>query len=161
MVQRDVKSTDFMFAWRRMLRQPGEYTYLFFYIKGAKAYQDAYADWKSRIDQGQKPPEPSFERWSASVLDAHTLIVTLAHPVPYFTRSVHSHLFPAVRAVHAAFRNWTPRTPTSAATTRRSPPPHLVSNGPYRLEEWSFKRRLRLIASDYYWNRAQDQEPDH
>jgi oligopeptide transport system substrate-binding protein len=33
-------------------------------------------------------------------------------------------------------------------------PPHLVTNGPYRLDEWSFKRRLRMIASDYYWDRA-------
>ena len=31
-------------------------------------------------------------------------------------------------------------------------PPNLVSNGPYRLADWSFKRRVRLIASDYYWN---------
>ena len=33
-------------------------------------------------------------------------------------------------------------------------PPYLVTNGPYRLAEWSFKRRLRMVASDYYWNRA-------
>jgi oligopeptide transport system substrate-binding protein len=33
-------------------------------------------------------------------------------------------------------------------------PPHLVTNGPYRLDEWTFKRRLRMVASDYYWNRA-------
>ncbi len=33
-------------------------------------------------------------------------------------------------------------------------PPHLVTNGPYRLAEWTFKRRLRMVASDYYWNRA-------
>ena len=33
-------------------------------------------------------------------------------------------------------------------------PPHLVTNGPYRLAEWSFKRRLRMVASEFYWNRA-------
>jgi oligopeptide transport system substrate-binding protein len=33
-------------------------------------------------------------------------------------------------------------------------PPHLVTDGPYRLAEWSFKRRLRMIASQFYWNRA-------
>ncbi len=32
-------------------------------------------------------------------------------------------------------------------------PPYLVTNGPYRMAEWSFKRRIRMIKSDYYWNR--------
>jgi len=33
-------------------------------------------------------------------------------------------------------------------------PPYLVTNGPYRMAEWSFKRRVRLAASDFYWDRA-------
>jgi len=33
-------------------------------------------------------------------------------------------------------------------------PPHLITNGPYYLAEWSFKRRLRMIANPFYWNRA-------
>ncbi len=33
-------------------------------------------------------------------------------------------------------------------------PPNLVTNGPYRLAEWTFKRRVRLVANDYYWDRA-------
>src|SRR5687768_11570242 len=31
-------TADFVFAWRRMLESPGEYTYLFYYIKGAEEY---------------------------------------------------------------------------------------------------------------------------
>src|SRR6267154_2602213 len=33
-----VVAGDFVFAWRRMLEEPGDYTYLFNYIKGAKQY---------------------------------------------------------------------------------------------------------------------------
>lgn len=155
-----LKSTDFVFAWRRMLRQPGEYTYLFFYIKGAKEYQDAYAAWKSQMDQGKKAPEPSFDKMvGVQAPDAHTLIVRLAHPVPYFTSiCAFPSYFPQYEPCMKAFAQWDAKhtyiTGYDQAFTR---PPHLVGNGPYRLAEWSFKRRLRLIASDYYWNRAKTQ----
>ncbi|HEY8748098.1 MAG TPA: peptide ABC transporter substrate-binding protein, partial [Tepidisphaeraceae bacterium] len=33
-------------------------------------------------------------------------------------------------------------------------PPHLVGNGPYRLAEWSFKRRVRMEANEFYWDKA-------
>ena len=32
-------------------------------------------------------------------------------------------------------------------------PPNLVTNGPYVLSAWDFKRRMRLTASKYYWDR--------
>ena len=32
-------------------------------------------------------------------------------------------------------------------------PPNLVTNGPYVLSGWEFKRRMRLTASKYYWDR--------
>ena len=34
---------DYAWAWRRLLEQPGDYTYLLYYIKGAKAYSEAFA----------------------------------------------------------------------------------------------------------------------
>src|ERR1043165_3973629 len=37
-----VRANDFVFAWRRMLETPGEYTYLFYYIKGAEKYLQDY-----------------------------------------------------------------------------------------------------------------------
>src|SRR5262249_24058018 len=70
-----VTSADFVFAWRRMLEEPGDYTYLLFYIHGAREYSDAFAkdskavDWKS---VGVKAP------------DDKTLVVTLDNPTPFF-----------------------------------------------------------------------------
>jgi oligopeptide transport system substrate-binding protein len=68
-----VTSHDFVFSWRHFLTQPGEYTYLFEYIKGAKEFQDSFAkgdptDWKSV---------------GIEALDERTLRVTLNNPVPY------------------------------------------------------------------------------
>src|SRR5438067_12811483 len=34
----ELTANDFVFAWRRLLEQPAEYTYLFEYLKGAKDY---------------------------------------------------------------------------------------------------------------------------
>src|SRR3954470_20837286 len=33
-----VTARDYQFSWRRMLEEPGPYTYLFFYVKGAQEY---------------------------------------------------------------------------------------------------------------------------
>ncbi|MGH7213924.1 MAG: ABC transporter substrate-binding protein, partial [Tepidisphaeraceae bacterium] len=72
-----VVSRDFAFAWRRMLEQPGDYTYLFYYIEGAQAYSEGFA-----ASDSQKPVK--FEDVGIEVLDDRTLRVKLKHPVTYF-----------------------------------------------------------------------------
>src|SRR6476620_4593054 len=51
----DVTAGDFVFAWRRMLESPGEYSYLHYYIKGAEPYLHAYADFLADPEQNKKP----------------------------------------------------------------------------------------------------------
>ena len=161
----DLRAGDFVFGWRRMLEQPGEYSYLFQYLKGADAYSDAYAAWKADVekwgaakakgDAGPVPRAPAFDV-GVEALDPKTLKVTLAHPVAYF---------PALCAYIPFFPQYEPcmrpyaqmdATGTYVASydQRFTRVPNLVSNGPYRLADWTFKRRLRMIASDYYWDRA-------
>src|SRR3954447_3507126 len=38
-----VTARDYVFSWRRMLEEPGDYTYLFDYIHNAKPYTQSYA----------------------------------------------------------------------------------------------------------------------
>src|SRR3712207_6176515 len=33
-----VTAHDYVFSWRRLLEEPGEYTYLFYYLRNAEAY---------------------------------------------------------------------------------------------------------------------------
>src|SRR4051794_27415820 len=40
-----VTANDFAFTWRRMLEEPGDYSYLFFYIRGAEEYSNAYVEY--------------------------------------------------------------------------------------------------------------------
>ena len=147
---------DYVFGWRRLIEQPAEYSYLFEYIKGAKAYARTFGEWKNAIAAGRKLPRPDFGSVGIEVLDGKMLRVTLEHPLPFF---------PAVCAFPPFYPQYEPcmkrfeqKDPTGTyvasydqAFTR---PPNLVTNGPYQLTEWSFKRRLRLTANPYYWDGA-------
>jgi oligopeptide transport system substrate-binding protein len=152
----DLTAGDFVFGWRRMIEQPAEYSYLFESLKGEKEYQKAYLKWKEEIDAGKKPPAPDFKTVGVEALDRKTLRVTLAQPVVFFYSLC---AFPSFFPQHEpSMRAFAQKDPTGSyvasydqAFTR---PPHLVGNGPYRLAEWSFKRRVRMAANEYYWDRA-------
>lgn len=159
-----LKASDFVFAWRRMMEQPGEYTYLLDYIRGAKPYRDAYVTWKGAVaewaksrqrgDGSSPPPAPAFDV-GVEALSDKTLKVSLANPVPYFPAlCAYVPLFPQHEGCMRKYEQWD-ETHTYIASYDQTftRPPNLVSNGPYRLDDWSFKRRVRMVANDYYWNR--------
>lgn len=152
---------DFVFAWRRMLENPDEYSSLFHCIVGAQAYQEAFAaesaylaEHGDRDDDPARPPAPDFGVFGVDVIDALTLRVRLNEPTAYFPSLT---AFPPFFPSHA--RSMQPFAIIDQATGRVrysedfTHPPHLVTNGPYRLADWSFKRRVRIEASEYYWNR--------
>lgn len=160
----DLKATDFVFAWRRMIEQPGEYTYLLYYLKGANAYGHAYLDWKAAIAQWGKthrnndgsspPPAPAFDV-GVEAVSGKTLKVTLANPVPYFPAlCAYIPFFPQHEGCMKDYAQLDDtKTYIASYDQKFTRPPNLVTNGPYRLADWSFKRRVRLVASDHYWNR--------
>lgn len=137
---------DFLFAWRRMLEQAGEYSYLFFYIKGAEEYFEACKD--------NKPAD--FSTVEMRKLDDHTLRVTLKHAVPYFPDVVaFPPYFPLNRKSMQRFERPVPGKPERLPTYDPAfiRPPHFVTNGPYRLKAWEFKKRVLMEASEHYWDR--------
>lgn len=159
----DLKASDFVFAWRRMIEQPGEYTYLFDYLKNADEYSDAYVKWKADVakwgatrkpgDGSNAPPAPAFNV-GVEALSNKVLKVTLKNPVPYFPALCsYVPFYPQHQGCMKAFEQWDSTHSYIASYDQRfTRPPNLVSNGPYRLADWSFKRRVRLVASEYYWN---------
>jgi len=140
-----VTADDFLFEWRRMLESPGEYSYLYYYIQGAQEYSQAFTS--------DKPPKDlSFANVGIARLDGQTLRVILKHPVSFFPALC---AFPPFFPLHE--KSIEPYKSVDPATGRVSYDPqftrHLVSNGPYRMFDWQFKRRIRMVASEYYWNR--------
>lgn len=171
----DVTSHDFAFGWRRMLEQPDEYTNLIYYIKGAKKYQEAYDEYHSNAypqwyaahktwtenkqnlsSEPAKPPPPDFFKIvGVETKDAKTLVVTLSDPIPFFPDlCAFPCYFPQHEKSMAPFRIEDPETGRYLYRGQFTLPPNLVSNGPFRLDFWQFKGRLRMVASDHYWDRA-------
>lgn len=147
----DLTAGDFVFAWRRALEQPADYTYLFYYIKGAKAYSEGFAKDVKSVD---------FSTVGINAVDPKTLRVTFEFPIPFVYDLV---AFPSFFPQHE--RSMEPFKKPDEATGRVTydgkftRPPFLVSNGPYRLESWQFKGRFRMVANEHYWDRANVKTP--
>jgi oligopeptide transport system substrate-binding protein len=149
-----VTAGDFLFEWRRMLETPREYTYLHHYIKGAEAYEAAYATY-AKAPKDHKPPLPDFGTVGERVNPDGTLRLELTNPVPFLPALMaFVPFYPMHERSMAEFRQWDPVTGQVTYDPRFTQPPHLVTNGPFRLDAWLFKRRLRMVATDTYWDRA-------
>lgn len=144
----DLRAQDFVFAWRRMLEEPGDYTYLLHYIRGAEAYEAAFA---------KDPKAADFDPVEIKALDVKTLRVKLKHPVAFFPDVC---AFPPAFPLHEKSMERFLDKAGYEKTGKRSydkeftRPPALVTNGAYQLTSWQFKRRLRFEANPYYWDRA-------
>jgi len=141
----DVEAKDYVFAWRRSLEEPGDYSYLLYYIKGAQQYCEEFVAGK----------RPDFGKVGVEILAPKTLRVALKHPVTFFPELCAFPIcFPqnerSMRPFAEKADEKTGRVSYKQEFTR---PPNLVGNGPYRLAAWEFKRSLRLEASEYYWDR--------
>lgn len=131
-----ITAQDCVDSWRRMLTPSlgAEYAYFLYLLRGGEAFHQG----KTR----------DFSTVGAVARDARTLVVTLAHPAPYFLqvllnspwRPVH------VRAIAAAGDAYQ----RGNAWTR---PGKLVGSGPFRLKEWTLNQRIVLEKSPTYWDR--------
>ena len=145
-----VTAHDFIFSWAWMLKEPGEYTSLFYYVKNAKPFQDAWIE--SGKDRSRKAMPLSEVGFAA--LDDHTLRVTLSNPVPFFLDLL---AFPPFYPRHE--KSMEPFKQPQAHgrftySTNYTRPPHVVTNGPFVLTKWEFKRRLRMDKNPHYWDKA-------
>lgn len=142
-----VVAGDYVFSWRLMLESPGEYTYLFHNIAGAEAYEDAVKD-------GGKDGKPAdFASVGIAAVGDHTLRVTLRQPVTYFLDlTAFTPFFPRNQKSMEAFRRTdTPHLSYDSGYTR---PPNVVTNGPFVLTDWQFKKILHLQKNLDYWDAA-------
>src|SRR4051794_21238007 len=139
-----VRAADYVFSWRRMLEEPGEYTYLFYYVTNAHDYETSYSA-GNPID---------FNSVGIKALDDLTFQVTLIDPVPYLLELV---AFPPFYPRNARSMEPFKEQQGEGKYTYRNEytrPPNVVTNGPFNLTRWDFRRRLVLKKSDTYWDRA-------
>ncbi|MBV8780549.1 MAG: peptide ABC transporter substrate-binding protein [Phycisphaerae bacterium] len=141
-----VTSADFVFAWRRMLQVPRDYTYLYHYIRGAQAYEDAY---------GKDVRTADFSTVGIKAPDLATIEVTLAHPLTFFPDlCAFVPFFPSNEKAMEPWKHVDPATGRTTYDEKFTRPGSLVTNGAYKLTAWTLKVGMRIDANPYFWDAA-------
>ncbi len=131
-----VTAEDFAWSWKRVLdpETASKYATYFYVLEGA-------------ADFHQKKAGP--EAVGVRAIDARTLEVKLAQPVPYFLDMLHYYTaMPVPRHVIERLRS---EGKNPDLWTR---PEHWVSNGPYVVSEWKFRQYIVLEKNPHYWDQA-------
>ena len=131
-----VTAGDYVWSWHRALHPNtgNEYSYMLFPVVNAEAYL------KGKITD--------FNEVGVKALDNTTLQVTLNAPTPYFIQLMdHYSTFAVHPETLLQFGEMTDRyTPWTRVN-------NIVSNGAFKLTEWSLNRRIIVEKSDHYWDR--------
>ncbi len=165
-----VTAHDFVYAWRRAMLPDtaSDYSNLFMLIEGAEPFfrwrGDALAAFaaaagdldpderRRRAEDLWRETERRFQETVAlKAVDDRTLRVTLVRPTPYFLDLVAFGVFcPVHPATVEPFVRLDPATGRLDQRQGWTKPGHLVSNGPYVLRQWRYKRGLYLEANPLY-----------
>lgn len=179
-----VTARDFVRGWRRAIEPGTAADYAFFitdFVAGAQHYYDwrnqavallssktpdRHTTWEERFEQHASERDDRFERVGFRALDERTLQVTLARPCAYFLDlCAFATLMPIHESIDRLRIDHQGTGITREGLVIYDPQwtkpdyhvngyPGLITNGPYRLAEWTFKRRIRLHANPYYHGRA-------
>ncbi len=168
-----VTAKDFLYAWKRAMLPDvaADYVRQVQLIKGGKEFYDwrqrAMNDFTARKDLTGEPRRLAAEAlWKetdakfseivgARSTDPHTLIVELIRPSPFFLDLV---WLPVFYPICADVVNAYERVDTTTGRVRWeqdwTKPPRLVSNGPFNLTVWRFKRDMRLERNPLFWDKS-------
>lgn len=124
-----VTANDFKYSWLRALNPDtaSTYAYQLFYLKNGEKY-----------NQG----EATAEEVGIEVVDDRTLVVTLEAPTAYFPQLM---AFPTYAPLREDI--------VSANSDWANNPETYVSNGPFKLVEWTMKDQLVFEKNENYWNK--------
>jgi len=166
-----VQAQDFAAAWQRAMLPDFASDYAGFVadIEGAQALWDFRA---AQLAQYAKLPDAdrtearAQELWSAAMTkarevvaiktpDERTIELTLRRRVPYWLSVI---AFPVMAPVHQAtverfsgFDLTSGRRTIDPAWTK---PGNLVCNGPLMVQDWRYKRRMRLVRNPFHWDHS-------
>jgi oligopeptide transport system substrate-binding protein len=127
---RPVTAQDFEQTWKSLLdpQFPSPNAYQLYAIQGA---QDA------------KEGRTSTEQIGIYAKDDSTLVVQLDQPTPHFLHLTATHFY---YPVHPSLRQ-------PSSNSSNSNESQVVTNGPFKLENWSRHNELSVIQNPYYWDK--------
>ncbi|MFD2443192.1 peptide ABC transporter substrate-binding protein [Bacillus sp. CGMCC 1.16607] len=124
-----VTAEDFVYAWKWALdpANQSQYAYQLYYVKGAQAANEG----KGSVDEV-----------GVKAIDEKTLEVTLENPTPYFLELTAFYTyFPVNHKIAEANANWYAEAGEN-----------YVSNGPFKMTEWTHQDKIVLEKNDNYWD---------
>lgn len=94
-----------------------------------------------------------FDRMVAvHAVDDGTLVVELEHPAPYFTElCAMAPFYPVYPPLVSRFERPDPATGRLDSRRDWTKPPLIVTNGPFLLTDWRFKRDMRFEKNPLWW----------
>jgi oligopeptide transport system substrate-binding protein len=132
----------------------------------AARLSDVRADWNTLYDhvfeEHVQALDVRFESVGIRTTDDRTLVVQLARPCPYFLDLTAFPIFlPCHRSIELLRERYRGSPITKEGLTVYDPQwtkpdyhhngyPGLITNGPYKLADWIFKRRALLTVNPYY-----------
>lgn len=158
-----VTAHDFVYSWRRALLPDtaSDYTGLFQTIDGSIAFYD----WRVKALENFRPSDDADALWretekrfnemvALKAVSDRTLWLRLEQPTPYFLDLCAFGVFyPVYPPLVRQYETINPRTGRLEAEHGWTKPPRLISNGPFKLTVWRFKRDMRLEKNEHYWNK--------
>lgn len=160
-----VTSENFRDAWRRLLLPDtaADYTELLFPIKGAREFFEWRTRALAKYSAAQQHDahaarllwDQTLEKFEEVVgirtPDAHTLVIELDSPVPYWLDLC---AFQTLAPIHQPsiekFTRLDPMTGVVRSDPGWTKPGVLVTNGPMKLVDWQYKRSMRLERNEGY-----------
>lgn len=130
-----VTAEDFVWSWRRALLPAlgNQYAYMLFSVVNAEAFASGEID--------------DFSQVGVQAIDAHTLVVNLVNPTPYFLQLLdHYSTYPVHRATIEKFGRADERG------TRWTRAGNFVGNGPFVLDTWQLNKVIRVRKNPFYWH---------
>jgi oligopeptide transport system substrate-binding protein len=160
-----VTAYDFEYAWKRALSPDlaSEYAYQLYYVYGGEAFNtsikvgskyyvqavDAKGNPLTKTVGGKVVPVPNMKKEidpsknvGVRALGAKTLKVYLQAPTPYFLGlTAFPTLMPVCKAVVSTNANWA------------NDPTNYVTDGPFKLTQWSHNDKMVFVKNPTYWDR--------
>ncbi len=167
-----VTAHDFVFSWRRALLPDlvSDYVKMFMNIEGSDDFYnwrqealDAFADQDFGTDEQQR--QAAYALWDETkskfdemvglkAVDDRTLIVKLKRPTPYFLEiCAFTVLAPVYQPLVEQYERPDPMTGRLVRRPGWTKGGVLISNGPFELTSWRFKRDMRMEQNPHYWDR--------
>jgi ABC-type oligopeptide transport system substrate-binding subunit len=130
-----ITAEDFIYSWKRVidpkaLTTPSEYAQIFDWIEGARP-----------VIRGQKPAEGA--KLGLEAPNPKTLVVRLEAPCPFFLNLC---LFETYMPVH--------RKTVEKHGPAWTKAENIVTNGPYKLEEWKINSQIVFVPNERYWDKG-------